>query len=281
MNAIFNKSFVLALLAAASAAPPILSAIAAPAAAFSQIQPEEGIFQRREGIVTVPLPPLDDARPTIVEPSRRDFEEPSDMPPAPPGGPAHTPDGSIRDQDAPPGRPAVDDDVSGAPDALPLADDDTSPLPVFYGDDALPKPVRDLRERLVDAARSGDIEKLRPYLEPGEDGTALSVFPLDGDPVEFLKANSGDGDGVELMAILLEVLESGHVRVDAGRDSEIYVWPYFTQVPLETLDKPKLVELFELVTAGDYQRMLENGAYDFYRVGISPEGRLDFFLMAD
>ena len=83
------------------------------------------------------------------------------------------------------------------------------------------------------------------------------------------------------MAILLEVLESGHVRVDAGRDSEIYVWPYFTQVPLETLDKPKLVELFELVTAGDYQRMLENGAYDFYRVGISPEGRLEFFLMAD
>ena len=38
---------------------------------------------------------------------------------------------------------------------------------------------------------------------------------------------------------------------------------------------------FELVTAGDYQRMLENGAYDFYRVGISPEGRLEFFLMAD
>ena len=90
MNAIFNKSFALALLVATGALP-MMSAISAPAAAFSQIQPEEGIFQRRDGIVTVPLPPLDDARPTIVEPSRRDFDEPSDMPPAPPGGPAHTP----------------------------------------------------------------------------------------------------------------------------------------------------------------------------------------------
>ena len=56
---------------------------------------------------------------------------------------------------------------------------------------------------------------------------------------------------------------------------------FLLPVNLEKLTKPQLVELFELVTAGDYQRMLGNGSYDFYRVGISPEGRFEFFVAGD
>lgn len=176
------------------------------------------------------------------------------------------------------------------PDELDLPDEaaseaetaaDSVPLAIHYGEDNLPGPVRDLRTRLIEIARTGEIEALRPYIETGARPTALSVVPVEDDPIEFLRRASGDGDGVEILAILLEVLMSGHVHMDPGGSEEIHVWPYFTQVPLETLTRPQLVELFELVTAGDYENMLANGAYDFYRVGISPDGRLEFFVAGD
>jgi hypothetical protein len=41
------------------------------------------------------------------------------------------------------------------------------------------------------------------------------------------------------------------------------VWPYFFAVPLEELTAPQRVELFTLVTAGDYEEMKNFGAYIF------------------
>jgi hypothetical protein len=59
---------------------------------------------------------------------------------------------------------------------------------------------------------------------------------------------------------------------------EIYVWPYFFVVPLEELDPRQRVELFKLVTAGDYEDMKAYGGYIFYRTGIMPDGRWAFFI---
>ena len=102
-----------------------------------------------------------------------------------------------------------------------------------------------------------------------------------GDPIEYLKALSSDADGREILAILLEVLESGFVNVEPGTENEIYVWPYFAQVPLETLTPSQLVELFTLLTAADYEDMRSYGSYTFFRVGIAPDGRWLFFLAGD
>ena len=157
------------------------------------------------------------------------------------------------------------------------------PLPsqIAYGDEGLPGPVRDLRTKLMEIARTGDIEKLRPYLQGGEDATVLSFGDAPEDPIAFLKDASGDGQGVEMLAILLEVLQAGHAHVEPGDADEIYVWPYFTQVQIDTLTKPQMVQLFELVTAGDYEAMKAFGAYNFFRVGISPDGKLEFFVAGD
>jgi hypothetical protein len=77
------------------------------------------------------------------------------------------------------------------------------------------------------------------------------------------------------------VLEAGFVRLYPGTDHESYVWPYFFAVPLEELTAPQRVELFTLVTAGDYEEMKNFGAYIFYRVAITPEGRWVFFVAGD
>ena len=66
-----------------------------------------------------------------------------------------------------------------------------------------------------------------------------------------------------------------------ARPNELYVWPYFFAVPLDRLTPPQRVELFKIVTAGDYEEMKTYGTYIFYRVGITPEGRWSFFVAGD
>jgi hypothetical protein len=156
------------------------------------------------------------------------------------------------------------------------------PIPeILYDVALLPEPVRRLRALIMEACLSGEIERLRPLLSSGEDATQLSVGDAPGDPIQFLLDVSGDGEGHEILAILYEVLAAGFVRLDEEETGEMYVWPYFFAVPLDKLDGRQRVELFKLVTAGDYEDMRNYGAYIFYRAGISAEGRWLFFVAGD
>lgn len=152
---------------------------------------------------------------------------------------------------------------------------------ILYDLEQVPEPVRRMHGLIVEAAKSGDIERLRPLIGSGESATRLSLGGLDGDPLDFLIELSGDEGGQEILAILLEVLQAGYVHLDAGTPQEMYVWPYFFAIPLESLDKKQRVELFTLVTAGDYEDMKSFGAYIFYRVGITPDGHWAFFVAGD
>lgn len=152
---------------------------------------------------------------------------------------------------------------------------------VFYDTDKLPAPVRRMRELIIEAAVKGDIEGLRPLLGTGITRTQLSIVGNEGDPIDFLKENSGDAEGQELLAILLDIFSAGYVHLDAGEPTELYLWPYFYAMPLDKLDKRQKVELFRIITAGDYEDMRDFGAYIFYRTGISPEGDWKFFVAGD
>ena len=151
---------------------------------------------------------------------------------------------------------------------------------ILRSESALPDPVRQMRLRLMAAARSGDIEELRPLMQAQPQTPSVSLGDP-GDPIEYLKALSSDADGREILAILVEVLESGFVRVEPGTPDELYVWPYFAQYPVEALTPEQLVELFTLLTAADYEDMRSYGSYTFFRVGIAPDGRWLFFLAGD
>jgi hypothetical protein len=162
------------------------------------------------------------------------------------------------------------------------ADGENEPLPAILTDPALlPEPVRRMREQMIEACRSGDIEALRGLIATGDDATQLSFGGVEGDPIDYLREISGDGEGHEILAILAEVLEAGFVHLDAGTPQEIYVWPYFFAYPLERLDGRQRVELFRLVTALDYEDMLSFGGYNFFRVGITPAGHWAFFVAGD
>jgi hypothetical protein len=145
----------------------------------------------------------------------------------------------------------------------------------------LPDPVQRMRTLIIEAATSGNPERLRALLGTGPTATRLSFGDFDGDPVTYIRAISGDGEGLEILAILIDLLNAGFVRVDADGPEEAFVWPYFAAVPLESLTPPQRVELLRIVTAGDVEDMKAYGAYNFFRIGITPDGAWSFFMAGD
>lgn len=156
----------------------------------------------------------------------------------------------------------------------------SEPVKVFYGDEELPEPVKALRSKLIDIAKSGEIDKLLPLFESFESPPLVSLEDEEN-PIEFLKSSSGDGEGREILAILLELLESGYVLRDKNEGAEIYVWPYFVEIPPEDLTPRQIVELFRIITAGDFEDMKAYGTYIFYRIGITANGDMKFFIAGD
>ncbi|MCF3641549.1 hypothetical protein LXM94_16370 [Rhizobium sp. TRM95111] len=183
------------------------------------------------------------------------------------------PDPLIRRDEA---APATGDETDGASDGTPTAEPE-----VIYDIAKAPEAVRRMRELIVEAAASGDIERLRPLLGTGPTRTQVSLVESDEDPVVQLKSFSGDAEGAEILAILLDVLATGFARVDPGTPDEMYVWPYFAEKSLANLSPPEKVELLRIVTAGDFADMQEFGGYNFYRLGISPDGQWKMFLAGE
>lgn len=261
------------LLPAAFAGLALASASAAPTTAYalSEIQRQDDAPAATDpppssdDIQKVPLPaPLDPAKAPAAS-------APADSAPA---------DQTPSDRTA----PGDDEDMPQhqVPDQTAPENQSKGPLPdIEYDFAKLPEPVRKMREAIIEAAKTGDIEKLRPLLGTTETPTQLSLGGIDGDPVQFLKEQSGDEGGQEILAILEDVLSAGYVHMKPDGDNDFYVWPYFAALPVDRLTAPQRVELFRIVTAGDLEDMREADLYNFYRVGITPDGKWSFFVTGE
>lgn len=150
-----------------------------------------------------------------------------------------------------------------------------------YRDPALlPPAVAETRRALIEAAETGNVENLRPIFEAASHPVMVS-FGLVEDPIEHLKVASGDGRGLESLAIMLEILDMGFAVLDPGSENETWVWPYFFAVPLDRLDDSQLVELYQLLPPRDVEEMKSFGGYMFYRLGIAANGEVVFFVAGD
>jgi hypothetical protein len=180
----------------------------------------------------------------------------------------------------PPAVPAKPDagDAASTPRIAPPHAQKPSTTPDIITDLAeLPAPVARTRERILTAARSGDLRKLLAVMQSNE---TLPIFSFsdDRDPIAYWRANYPDSEGVELLSILVTILETGFVHADKGTPQEMYLWPYFARMPVANLTAAQKVELFRIITGNDYKEMLDFGAYIFYRLGIGPDGTWHFFV---
>lgn len=93
---------------------------------------------------------------------------------------------------------------------------------------ALPDRVAIMRERILEAVDSGEIEKLRPAVERNE------MMPLFGEPenrprkfsqaIDFFRTWSHDGKGKEVLFLLGNILNAPWVKIVRGK-TVIYAWP--------------------------------------------------------
>jgi hypothetical protein len=201
--------------------------------------------------------------PATIPPSVNQF-----VPPAQEGNREGSRDGS-RDagpQAAVAGTPVVPEPTAGPEIATDLS--------------RLPPAVLRTRERILAAARTGDLQTLLDLMRANGNMPVFSHTQRQ-DPAAYWKETYPDSDGVEILSILITILETEPARVDAGTSQETFLWPYFARLPIKSLTPAQKVELFRVVTGSDYKEMLERGRYVFYQVGIGPDGSWRYFLASE
>lgn len=144
----------------------------------------------------------------------------------------------------------------------------------------LPRPVADLIDAIMVAVHAGRIEELRTALEWNELPPALAVEKAE-DPIAFLKKQSHDGEGREILAVLARLLSVGPARQPLGRDLEnndVYIWPYLAELDIDKLTPTQQVDLYRLVPADVIGQMRTARRWTWYRLVIGADGTWHAFM---
>jgi hypothetical protein len=144
----------------------------------------------------------------------------------------------------------------------------------------LPAQVSEMKEAILAAVASGQIEDLRTPIEWNEIKPEVAVQSV-ADPIAYWRAKSADGEGREILAILGEILEAGHAVVPLGKDIEnnrLYVWPALAEAPLDRLTPEQEVRLYRLMPPAEVKAMREKKKWTWYRLVIGADGTWHSFL---
>ncbi len=140
----------------------------------------------------------------------------------------------------------------------------------------LPSQVQRMRQAILKAATSGDIEELRLPIDMNE---LPPIFAKERtpNPINYLKSASADGEGREMLAILYNLLTTGYAIQNPGTKDEVIVWPYHAAIPLAGLTPSQEVEIYRFLPPARVKEMAAAGKYSFYSVGIARDGVWHYF----
>lgn len=138
-----------------------------------------------------------------------------------------------------------------------------------------------MREAILAAARSGDIEALRPVIEwnelPPDVGSATV-----SDPIAHWKRVSADGEGREILAIVISILELPPAIVGGGgAGPERFVWPGLAEVAPDTLTPAQEVQLLRLMPPAEVKALRTSKTWKWYRLSIGADGTWHSFARAE
>lgn len=131
-----------------------------------------------------------------------------------------------------------------------------------------------MRAAILAAVETGDFAELKLAMDLNELKPEFGG-PAGADPIAYLKSQSGDPAGREMLAILGRILDSGWAAIPGGRDIEnnrIYVWPHFAEVPLSDLKPADEVALYRLITPAEASAMRSAKRWQWWRLSIGADG---------
>ncbi len=82
------------------------------------------------------------------------------------------------------------------------------PVEISFDISKAPAAVQKARQEIIDAATAGDVKKVAALMKASQ--TNLGPDNANADPESALKDMSGDGDGLEVLSIMLDVLATGY-----------------------------------------------------------------------
>lgn len=145
----------------------------------------------------------------------------------------------------------------------------------------LPPSVARIRGRILQAAASGSIDDLlipiqwnevRPLFKRGQ--------PQAFDPIAYLKAQSFDRRGREMLAILQAVFRAPYAVLTRGA-TRSFVWPVFPPVPDPTPWPQERLAPWACVRFADLAVMGPDGGPLIHRTSIGPDGTWQYFWTED
>jgi hypothetical protein len=155
--------------------------------------------------------------------------------------------------------------------------------------ETLPPTVRRMRGLILEAARTGDIQKLKTPIQTnemppsfGKGVTGSSKGPAMADELmKVFTERSGDGAGRETMVQIINLLAVGHARINMGTAQDMFVWPYFSVLNPKLLTPEQQVDVYRVMNAYTLREWQEKGRYPGWRIGIGPEGTWHYFHGAE
>ena len=171
--------------------------------------------------------------------------------------------------------PASSQTAKGKPPAPSVKTEPAPPARAAIGrNETLPAPVAEMREAILTAARSGRIDELRTPVELNELKPEIASV-IAPDPIAYWRQTSADGEGREVMAAVLNILEQAPAVLPLGKDIEnnrVFVWPYLAELGLDKLTPAEAVDLYRLLPAADAKAMIAKGRYAGWRLAIGADG---------
>jgi len=157
------------------------------------------------------------------------------------------------------------------PEILPAAATANAPGPFT---DKLPQNVEEMREGILAAAHLGSIEELKIPIQWNELPPDFGD-PAKSDPIAYWKKTSADGKGLEILAVLADILSLPAARLATGQDPEnnaMFVWPYLAELPLDRLTPSQEVDLYRLMPPAAAQAIREQKKWSWWRLSIGADG---------
>lgn len=143
----------------------------------------------------------------------------------------------------------------------------------------LPAAVARIRDKILAACETGDVEALRMPIDWNETRPLFArsgAFKAGTDPIEILKALSFDRKGRETISLIRAIFAEPYVKIMRG-PTTLYEWPAFARHPGPPANQEDALARWRCMRFADLARANAEGRPRATRIGIAADGVWHYF----